>query len=136
MARGEWRSDLRDADLDEIWRRADESCRRVVSRYGYSEIYGEDFRFTTKGASLYAIELGWPAGGEAVIRSLGAGVGGKVESVSLLGSSEKISFEQSSDGLHIRVPAHAPGKFASAFRIAFEGGKLPAAVAAPANAAR
>jgi alpha-L-fucosidase len=94
----------------------------------------EDFRFTTKGSSLYAIELGWPAGGEAVIRSLGTGVGGKVESVSLLGSSEKMSFEQRADGLHLRVPAQAParGKIAVAYRITFEGGKLPTPVAASA----
>ena len=92
----------------------------------------EDFRFTTKGSTLYAIELGWPAGGEAVIHSLGTDVGGKVASVSLLGSNDKISFEQGSDGLHVRVPAQAPGKFASAFRITFEGGKLPAAASASA----
>ena len=92
----------------------------------------EDFRFTTKGSTLYAIELGWPSGGEAVIRSLGTEVGGKVESVALLGSSEKISFEQRGDGLHLRLPASAPsgGKIAVAYRIAFEGGKLPAVAAA------
>ena len=93
----------------------------------------EDFRFTTKGASLYAIELGWPSGDEAVIQSLGTGVGGKVEAVTLLGSSDKISFEQNADGLHIRVPAQAPGKFAAAYRIAFESGKLPAAAAGAAK---
>ena len=83
---------------------------------------------TTKGSTLYAIELGWPAGGEAVIHALGTSVGGKVASVSLLGSNAKVSFEQGSDGLHIHVPAHPPGKFASAFRITFDGAKLPAAV--------
>src|SRR6202012_1153363 len=93
----------------------------------------EDFRFTTKGATLYAIELGWSAGGEAVIHSLGTEVGGKVASVTLLGSSEKISFEQRGDGVHLRVAANAPGKFASAFRIEFEGGKLPAAATASAT---
>jgi alpha-L-fucosidase len=98
----------------------------------------EDFRFTTKGSALYAIELGWPAGGEAVIRSLGAEVDGKVASVSLLGSSEKISFEQRGDGLHLRLPASAPtgGKIAVAYRITFEGGKLPAVAAATGGAAK
>jgi alpha-L-fucosidase len=96
----------------------------------------EDFRFTTKGSTLYAIELGWPSGGEAVIRSSGTDVGGKVESVALLGSSERISFEQRGDGLHLRVPASAPtgGKIAVAYRITFEGGKLPAVAAASAAA--
>jgi alpha-L-fucosidase len=98
----------------------------------------EDFRFTTKGSALYAIELAWPAGGEAVIRSLGTDVGEKVDSVSLLGSSEKISFEQRGDGLHLRVPASAPtgGKIAVAYRITFEGGKLPVVAAAAAGAAK
>ena len=93
----------------------------------------EDFRFTAKGSALYAIELGWPASGEAVIRSLGTAVGGKVESVTLLGSSEKIPVEQRDDGLHLRVPGHPPGKFASTYRIAFEGGKLPAMAATAAK---
>jgi alpha-L-fucosidase len=30
----------------------------------------QDFRFTTKGDTLYAIEMGWPATGEAVIKTL------------------------------------------------------------------
>jgi len=32
----------------------------------------EDFRFTTKGKTLYAIELGWPSRGETMIHSLGS----------------------------------------------------------------
>jgi len=42
-----------------------------------------DFRFTTKDNALYAIELAWPASGEAVIHSLGSGTDAskKVESV-------------------------------------------------------
>jgi hypothetical protein len=59
-----------------------------------------------------------------------------VDSVALLGSNEKISFEQTSDGLHLHVPAQAPGKFASAFRITFEGGKLPVAAAAATAATK
>jgi hypothetical protein len=53
-----------------------------------------------------------------------------VASVSLLGSNEKISFEQAGDGLKISVPASAPGKFAATYRIEFEGGKLPVAAGA------
>jgi alpha-L-fucosidase len=69
----------------------------------------EDFRFTTKGNVMYAIELGWPAGNEGVIRSLGPAAGsGRVKSVDLLGANA------------IQVPAHSPEKYAYAFRIAFE----------------
>jgi len=83
----------------------------------------EDFRFTRKGSTLYAVELGWPSSGEAVIHSLGSNSGGlKVESVSLLGSDAKLQFRQQGDALRIQVPGQAPGNFAYAFRIQIEGG--------------
>jgi alpha-L-fucosidase len=82
----------------------------------------EDFRFTTKGNTLYAIELGWPSGGEAVIHALGTSVGDqRIESVDLLGSDAKLQFQQQPDGLHIQLPAQDPGKYAYAFRVWFEG---------------
>jgi alpha-L-fucosidase len=82
----------------------------------------QDFRFTTKGNALYAIELGWPVSGEAVIHALGSAVSGqKIESVSLLGFDAKLQFQQQADGLHIHLPAQDPGKYAYAFRIRFEG---------------
>ena len=81
----------------------------------------EDFRFTTKGNALYAIEMGWSAGGEAVIHSLGTTVGSqKVESVTLLGSDARIQARQEADGLHLQLPAQAPGKYAYVFRVLFE----------------
>jgi alpha-L-fucosidase len=85
-----------------------------------SDYTAADFRFTTKGATLYAIEMAWPANGEALIHSLGAdgaGAHSKVQAVSLLGSAETLKFEQQSDGLHISVPSTHVGKFAYAFRI-------------------
>ena len=79
----------------------------------------EDFRFTTKGSTLYATELGWPSTGEAVIHSLGSATAGgaNVESVALLGSDAKLQFQQQPDGLHIRLPGSDPGHFAYCFRI-------------------
>jgi len=83
----------------------------------------QDFRFTTKNGSLYAVEMAWPTNGEAVIRSLRRGTVGarSVSSVSLLGSTAKLSFAQRTDGLHIQVPTEAPGKYAYVYRINFEG---------------
>ncbi len=79
----------------------------------------QDFRFTMKDGVLYAIELGWPANGEAVIHALANN--GKYEKkislVSLLGSNEQIQFSQKNDGLHIKLPVHAPGKYAYVFKI-------------------
>jgi alpha-L-fucosidase len=83
----------------------------------------EDFRFTRRGDDLYAIELGWPLGGEAVIHSLGNWTPGsqKVEAVSLLGSDDQIQSHQETDGLHIRLPNKPPGKYAYVFRVLLGG---------------
>jgi alpha-L-fucosidase len=79
----------------------------------------QDFRFTTKGNTLYAIELGKPSGKETVIRSFSSGAEGtpRVDSVTLLGVNGKLTFHQQPDGLHIELPAEIPGKYAYAFRI-------------------
>jgi len=81
----------------------------------------QDIRFTTKGKTLYAIAMGWPADGKLVIHSLGNGSGFKVKSVSLLGSSGTIHFTQQSDGLHLDLPGQAPGDYAYSFKISPEG---------------
>ena len=81
----------------------------------------EDFRFTTKGDVLYAVGLGWPGNGQAVIRSLGRTVGSeRVHSIALLGSDAKIQFDQRADGLHVRLPAQPPAKYGYALRVSFE----------------
>jgi alpha-L-fucosidase len=83
----------------------------------------EDFRFTTRGKTLFAIELGWPSTGEAVIRSLGSSAMSrqKIASVVLLGSDGTLPFQQQPDGLHIQLPLQSPGKYAYAFRVVLEG---------------
>ena len=86
----------------------------------------EDFRFTSRGDVLYAIELGWPANGKAAIRAAGAaGIAKNVEFVSLLGDDSKLTFEQRSDALYIQLPSQRSGKFAYVFKITFhpDGGK-------------
>ena len=78
----------------------------------------EDYRFTTKDGTLYAIELGWPKDGEAIIHALGSGVGTReVASVELLGSTAPLTFQQKPDGLRIHVPAEPVGQYAYAYRI-------------------
>ena len=83
----------------------------------------EDFRFTSKGGSLYVIEMAWPSNHEAVIHSLGSKMLGgtqKIQSIVLLGSGTNLDFQQQSDGLHIQLPLQAPGKYAYAFRVRFQ----------------
>jgi alpha-L-fucosidase len=83
----------------------------------------QDFRFTAKGKTLYAIELGWPSGGQAVIHSLGSSAmnGQTVLSVTLLGREAQVAFRQEALGVRIELPAEAPGKYAYAFRIVLDG---------------
>ena len=80
----------------------------------------DDFRFTTKGEALYVIGLGWPANAQAVIHALAQATSSEhVQSVALLGSDAKLQFEQSRDGLRVRLPAQAPTKYAYALRVTF-----------------
>jgi alpha-L-fucosidase len=81
----------------------------------------EDFRFTTKGDTLYAIELGWPSKPEAVIHSIKAAVAGErpVMSVELVGTGSKVPFKQDDDGLHLQLPAQAEGEYAYVYKIQF-----------------
>ncbi|MEZ2336933.1 alpha-L-fucosidase [Mucilaginibacter sp. RCC_168] len=95
-----------------------------ISAQGFNEGKGkpfgsEDIRFTTKGKTLYATILGWPAGNEAFVRKLAKGNAiGNVSSVSLLGN-DKLSFEQGETGLKVKLPEQAPGK--DAFVLKIEG---------------
>jgi alpha-L-fucosidase len=82
----------------------------------------QDFRFTTKDGSLYAIQMACPSGGGTVIRSLRSGVVGsrEVRSVALLGFPPALSFSQKADGLHLQVPDNISCQYASAYRIDFD----------------
>ncbi len=79
----------------------------------------KDFRFTTRGSDLYAIELAPPAGDDIDIVALGtaATTTATVKDVALLGSTEKIHFRQDASGLHLKLPAQPAEAPAYAFRI-------------------
>jgi len=80
----------------------------------------EDIRFTTKGDTLYAIALDWPAGGKLTVKSLAAGSShypkdvGRVE---LLGSPGALPFERNANGLVVTMPGRKTGNFAYALKI-------------------
>jgi len=75
----------------------------------------DDVRFTTKGDTLYALALGWPAK-SLTIRALGTAAG-KVASVRLLGHDGRIEWTQDAAGLRISVPEHPPCGHAVAFAV-------------------
>jgi len=101
-----------------------EGPTRITPGFGHDQdtqpYTSEDFRFTRKGTTIYAISMAWPADGHFVIRSLGSAQQAKdlhVSSVELLGSYAKLDWRQSADTLEIHAPAPPPGKYAYVFRL-------------------
>lgn len=101
----------------------------ALSAQGFNEGKGkpfgaEDIRFTTKGKTLYAIILGWPADKTALIKTLAANDKvGKVSHVSLLGN-DRLNFQQTPEGLKVQLPEQSPCK--EAFVLKIEGAIISA----------
>jgi alpha-L-fucosidase len=77
-------------------------------------------RFTRKDDTLYAILLGWPENGEAVIYSLGANLQlglGEIQRVSMLGASEPLHWQREAGALRVKLPAHKPCESAYTLKI-------------------
>jgi len=119
--------------------------------YGESSVkvkggsFGEDFkynareiRFTTKGATLYAIALGWPEDGRLTVRSLAKPAGENVNNitgVSLLGYEGKLEWKQSADGLVVTLPAQKVSEYTAVLKITGSDLKnIASTVATPALA--
>jgi alpha-L-fucosidase len=84
-----------------------------------------EIRFTTKGATLYAIALGWPEDGRLLVRSLAKPAGQDVNNitgVSLLGYEGQIEWKQTADGLVVTLPAKKVSEYTAALKIT--GGNL------------
>jgi alpha-L-fucosidase len=81
----------------------------------------DDVRFTAKGDSVYAFIMGWPDSRSAVIKSLAKGspqVGDrKIARVTLLGHGGKIDWTHDTQGLHVKLPAAPPSKYAVTLKI-------------------
>ena len=86
----------------------------------------EDFRFTQKGNTLYAIGMACPAdaaSGSAAIHALGSDKDAKgitFDSVELVGSSEKLTWKQEPDALNVKLPASAPCSYAYVLKLAMK----------------
>ena len=89
----------------------------------------EDFRFTQKGNTVYAIGMGCPtdaASGYAAIHAMGSAKEAKgmtIDSIELVGSSdaaEKLTWMQTPDALSVKLPAGASCTYAYVLRIAMK----------------
>ena len=76
------------------------------------DLSAKDIRFTSKGNKLYGIVLDWPADGKVNITSLAKqseyGKDLNIKDISVLGSNEKITWEQTTNGLLITMPTKKP----------------------------
>jgi len=96
----------------------------ALSAQGFNEGKGKpftaaDFRFTTKGDTLYAIVLGTPQQ-DLQIKSLGTAsklLDKSIGNITLLGSDEKVEWTQAADALTIKAPTKSPNTFAQVFKI-------------------
>jgi alpha-L-fucosidase len=91
----------------------------------------KDIRFTTKGATLYAIALGWPADGKIRIRSLAKSAAGvnAITGVALLGATGELKYTQDAEGLEVSLPAERPCECTCTLKIT--GDNLTPATIAP-----
>jgi len=86
----------------------------------------EDFRFTAKGNTVYAIGMGCPAAGAegfATIHAMGSekeGKGLNIGSIDLIGSTEKLTWLQTPEALNVKLPASASCQFAYVLKIAMK----------------
>jgi len=74
-----------------------------------------DFRFTTRGGTLYAIQLAEPEGGRALITAIRPDR--PVKRVSLLGHGAALTFQQTEAGLALSLPDSHARQPASVYRI-------------------
>jgi alpha-L-fucosidase len=77
----------------------------------------KDIRFTAKDGLVYAWLMAWPEDGKVIIRSLADGAG-KITGVTLLGSPEKLDWQQMTEGLVVDLPTQKPCRFAYCLKLA------------------
>jgi alpha-L-fucosidase len=82
----------------------------------------DDLRFTTRGATLYALALDAPRAEVLTIKSLATGtVPGSIERVELLGIDQPLRYRHAADGLTITLPSQRAAQGVCAFRIQGRG---------------
>ena len=85
-----------------------------------SAFTGRDIRFTARGDTLYAVLLGWPEKGEALVQSLGSDLrlyNREIGAVRMLGSSAELKWSRTGRGLKVRLPEDKPCAHAWVLRI-------------------
>ena len=101
--------------------------RRQGYKWDWSDLSAKDVRYTMSKdqKTLYATVLGWPEDGKYVMKTFAKGgeisTKGGIKKIEMLGSSEKIKWEQTKDGLTIWFPQEKPCDIAYSFKISVKG---------------
>ena len=82
------------------------------------EFTPEDFWFTKKGNSIYAISLENNKA-EVYIKSISKGKN-KVKNITLLGFNKEVKWEHTIKGLHVKLPNRLPSEIGYVLRITLE----------------
>jgi alpha-L-fucosidase len=77
-----------------------------------AELTAQDFRFTTKGDTVYAFICGAPENDTVSIRTFSAKRYHEIQSISLLGVEGNLQFEQKNDALYVSLPSALPCDYA------------------------
>ncbi|MFR9650827.1 MAG: alpha-L-fucosidase [Rikenellaceae bacterium] len=91
-----------------------------LSEHKNADATAEDIRFTVNGKQLYATILDWADSGKVVIRSLSTKekhLTEPVTKVSMIGSKEKLRWEQTAEGLVVYLPNEKPCDHAFVLKI-------------------
>ena len=101
-----------------------EGPKRLTSSGHFVEMNGEytseNIRFTRKGNSVFAIQLGWAGAGKKIaIKTLGGKQGGQqqIKRVTVLDSPEEIDWVVEDDALYVMTPSVAPNDIAICYKI-------------------
>ena len=89
-----------------------------TDKVGYTP---KDLRYTTKGASVYVIALGWPGAGTELLATAFASDASrpslKIDKVSLLGSREAVKWKLGPEGLSLTTPGSKVHDLAVVFKV-------------------
>ena len=98
----------------------------ALSAQGFNEGKGKPFsdkdvRFAVKGNNIFATVMGWPATGQAIIKSLRLGNTyhtSAINKVVLIATNQSLKFEQTGEGLKVYFPNAQPAApYANALKI-------------------
>jgi len=122
-----WKVSGEGTPVSEIYNVIKEGPKAGKAHWDYNLIVesGRDVRFTRKDNTLYAFVIGTPEGRRITINTLAKGNveknGKGIKNVTMLGSNEKIRWEQTAEGLTLHFPSQLPCEVACGFKIEVNG---------------